>query len=750
MRSKLIPIFSVCLLLLVFSLFFKETFISGKLPVPSDSLIGLYHPWRDMYAQEYPRGVPFKNFLITDPIRQQIPWRKLAVDSFKKEELPKFNPYSLNGVSLLGNIQSGALYPLNILFMILSFPTAWTILVMLQVFFAGLFMYIFLRDRELHPFSASLGGISWALSGFSIAWLTWGTMMQTAMWLPLLLFAIDGWREQKKGMYLVLYCVASCFAFFAGHVQIFFYIFVFSLYYACYRFFFSGSRTVEKSGMGYVLGIAFTTVCIVSITSVQWVSLYHVVVNTSRVAEMNLIQKEGWFLPFRHLIQFVIPDFFGNPATLNYWGTWNYGELVGYIGIVPFLLVLVAIINKRFILHRFWILSLIGVSIFLLPTPLAFLPYTLNIPFISSLQPTRLMVLVCFVLSVLAAHGLHDVLHEKPKRMKLLLLILLAFSGAVGFIILGNPYALSGDVLTVIKRNSLLPFVFAGIGFFIIWGTTKFYPYRYLFVILLLVITSVDLLRFGWKFTPFTHQADFFPETSVISFLQSKGKDIHVMTTDEKIAPPNILSYYNIGSPEGYDPLISKRYEAFIAALERGKPDIHEPFGFNRIVNPNRFDSPLFPHLGVTHVLSLIDIDSLPLVFQEGETRVYEVTNHLKKAYIVDRVSVRRTDQEIIDRLFDPDFIPGREAVVEDEIELKDIKHNAAISSIHTADTSVFVQVVSDGDFFLVLTVPFDSWWRATIDQHPVTIYRTNFAFQGVLIPKGTHTVEFTYDIRYQ
>ena len=71
-----------------FSFYSSEYFlanrISGKLPVPSDTLVGLYHPWRDLYRDTNPRGVPFKNFLITDPVRQQIPWRKIVIDQWKE------------------------------------------------------------------------------------------------------------------------------------------------------------------------------------------------------------------------------------------------------------------------------------------------------------------------------------------------------------------------------------------------------------------------------------------------------------------------------------------------------------------------------------------------------------------------------------------------------------------------------------------------------------------------------------------
>ena len=106
------------LIVFIVIIFFWQTFIKGLLPIPSDTIIGLYHPFRDLYAKDYPRGIPFKNFLITDPLRQQYVWKNLSIESLKKGEIPLWNPYSFSGNPLLANMQSGVFYPLNLLFVL--------------------------------------------------------------------------------------------------------------------------------------------------------------------------------------------------------------------------------------------------------------------------------------------------------------------------------------------------------------------------------------------------------------------------------------------------------------------------------------------------------------------------------------------------------------------------------------------------------------------------------------------------------
>src|SRR5680860_1492629 len=94
MKCKLIPILLLVIIVLVF---FKSFVVSGKLPIPADTIVGIYHPFRDYYSKEYPRGIPFKNFAITDPVRQQYPWKNLSIDLLKKGEFPLWNQYSFGG-----------------------------------------------------------------------------------------------------------------------------------------------------------------------------------------------------------------------------------------------------------------------------------------------------------------------------------------------------------------------------------------------------------------------------------------------------------------------------------------------------------------------------------------------------------------------------------------------------------------------------------------------------------------------------
>ena len=101
-------------------------------------------------------------------------------------------------------------------------------------------------------------------------------------------------------------------------------------------------------------------------------------------------------------------------------------NLLVTLGVAPFLLALFGLTNFRE-KGKFFLGLLVGTLLFAFPT---FFweksPYLLNLPFISTAQPSRLMVIIDFCLAVFAAIGLDKIGDQKiPKRffnLKLLIL----------------------------------------------------------------------------------------------------------------------------------------------------------------------------------------------------------------------------------------------------------------------------------------------------------------------------------------
>lgn len=455
-------------------LFFHRFFFHGFLPIPSDTIVGLYHPYRDVLEKEYPRGLPFKNPLITDPIRQQYPWRNLSIESLKQLTLPLWNPYSMAGVPLLANFQSGVFYPLNILFFLFPFSFAWALLILLQPILASIFLYFYLRKMKLTSVASAFGAITFAFCGFSISWLEWGTIMQVALWLPLVLLAKENLLKKITWQWVILIIFAEVAQFFAGHLQTLFYSLLISSTYLLVRL---AQRIHEKYGKKkfiyhYIKSLApFVCIglCLLVITAMQWIPTLQFIGLSNRFIDQNDYTKPGWFIPVAHLVQLLAPDFFGNPATGNYWGTWNYGELVSYVGIVSLTMAVYAMLFRRDKKTLFFGLLGFLALLFSLDNPIARIPYVLHIPFLSSAQPTRLIFVLDFSLAVLAGLGLDYYLHKKNNIKYPLLLMSIGYIFLWGFSFWGKQFAsISIENLLVAKHNLILPtafFLFSVVGF---------------------------------------------------------------------------------------------------------------------------------------------------------------------------------------------------------------------------------------------------------------------------------------------
>ncbi len=698
------------LIFIVVLVFFYPVILQGKLPIPSDALVGLYHPWRDLYAEEYPRGMPFKNFLITDPVRQIIPWRKLAIEQVKESGKPGWNPYSFSGTPLDANNQAAPYYFLNILFFVFSFENAWTLLIILQPILAGVFMYLFLFNRKLSIPAALLGSISFAFSGFMVSWLEWGTIGHALLWLPLILYAIDKISYHSSAFYswILLFSLISSLT--AGHIQTAFYVILFSLFYSIYK----------------LRRISFIVMIFCTVGIFSYILLQPFIANffyATRIYDNDAWQKEGWFVPVVHLVQFFAPDFFGNPATGNYWGVWNYAELTGYIGVVSMIFAIAAIGYTRK-----WSIALLGILLLMVQNPISMLPYWFHIPVVSVLQPTRLMGIAGFVFCVLAAYGFDYFLRTIRFPKKSILLSGLIYTGLwVYAAVAGNDVAI---------RNLIFP-----TGIFII--TVMFIYFRkYVPAIIFVIILSLDILRFAWKFTPFTDPSLFFPMSNSIEFLKQDPDIFRIASVDDRLMPPSVEVYYGLESIAGYDPVNSADYERFIAVMQMG-PEVTPPYGFNRIIQPKNITSPLFHLLNVKYVLSLDEVKNpgFEKVFEEGSTKIYINENNLSRAYFVSNVVVKRRD-DILSSLSDPKNV----AYTEEDVGVHNGQPAGSVIISQYNNNSITLKTDTDREGFLFLSQIFHPGWRAYIDGSQVKIYRTNYIFSGIVVPAGAHTIGLEYN----
>lgn len=736
----------------VFILFYP-LFFKSLIPMPADIIVGLYYPWLD-YKWGYAVGVPVKNPLISDVPSLLYPWRSFAIDQLKNRALPLWNPFYFAGMPLLANFQSAVFSYINIFFLFLPKIWAWSAGVIIQPFLAVLFIYLFLRNRKLNQATALLGGIVFALSGFSVVWMEYNVHGHTAYFLPLLLFLIDKYFEKGKTRWLLGFSWAVAFQIFAGYLPIVIYSYlVIGLYVLVFYFKLDKLVLLIKLGFFWLAGLG--------LAAVQLLPGFELIRLSIRGIDPIVRASNASFLPPFHLFTLLAPDFFGNPATHNYWGQAFYDNFAFWVGSIALVLVLVALfsrLNRRFC--WFWGLILLLSLTLVIENPLG--KFLQKILLLEGGVAARALFVTDFSLAILAGYGLETLMKEKRKVLRSLLASLLPVLGILGFLgVLG--LRIDDPVNRLIAlRNLVIPtavFLFS-VPLFLGIVLAKRALLLCCSAALLLSLISVNLLYHAKKYLPFSKPELVFPSTPIIEFLQGQEKPFRFEPSG--VIPQNMWMPYGLEAASGSDALLPKRMGEFLTAIETGKiqKDI------SRVHSITNYDSPLFSLLNIEYILTkkktekgifspkgkppekFLDKTRYQLAFEDKTIQVYQDLKTLPRAFLVYDWEVIKDDQELIEQLSDPEFDLREQVVLERDLEFLPSDKKAKKQKIKWLEYQpgrLKMMVESDQPGLVFLADNFYPGWKAFVNGMETRIYRANYTFQAVKVDGGKHLVEFFY-----
>lgn len=160
--------------------------------------------------------------LQADGVLQFAVWRGLVLQSWSGFEPPFWNPYQLFGTPLLANSQSGALYPLHIIFGALQLPARLSITLLAWIHLAILGIGTFHMARRLGAteLGSIVAGAAFALSPFVLAWTPLASVPTTLAWLPwCAYFALGCSTEERKWRQAAGLAACVGLMVLAGHLQ---------------------------------------------------------------------------------------------------------------------------------------------------------------------------------------------------------------------------------------------------------------------------------------------------------------------------------------------------------------------------------------------------------------------------------------------------------------------------------------------------------------------------------------------------
>ena len=767
----------IVIFFLVF-VFFWKFFLKGLVPIPSDIIVGMFFPWLD-YKWGFAVGVPVKSPLLSDVVSQLWILRNLAIDLFKSGQNPFWNPYSLAGSPLVPIFLSSFFSPFNILFFIFDNVKAMALIIIFQPLLAMIFMYFLLKEFKLSSIPSIFGGVVFAFSGFMLNWLEYGNFGHTLLWLPFFILMTEKFNTGKNKLYILLLIIAQGISLSAGHLQMFFYSYLVWFFYFIVKVKFKSwwKSIIYAFCLLLIFIISFSFMIFPGVEAL-WFSI--------RTAENYISGNNFGFFPYLNFINFLAPDFFGNPATGNWWGkSFNYQELTGYFGLVPLIFAFwgLAVKDKKIL---FWKITFLLSLILAFKYPLGWLIYFLKIPLLSTASASRILSVTSFSGAILSAFCLEKFAKSEIKiNFKIFSIfwgIFLGYATAIIIsILLVNKYLSSGIVEASLKsispfmlnikvafRNMILPLgVFTIFTFFTLIKQkfSKSILLRQVFLLVVLGLTVLELFRYGWKYNPFTKPELYFPSTPLTDYLQKNVFIDRIEREKTALLPPNMWVPYRLFFASGYDPVYPLSYGKFLSLVSSGKPNFADVSRYGEIEN---YASPLYDLLGIKYALTVkTDKFSIPSLqgkpnykfnlkkFTEkisfGSVAILENNNSFPRAFLVKEIKVvkneKKSTEEIVKNLNNLKNI----AVVESQENLAlpfsniNPKFPSSVKFLSYNSGEVKLNVESPQNSFLVLTDTYFPGWKAFVDNKETKIYKTNLSFRGIFIPEGKHEIVFVY-----
>lgn len=733
--------FSFFFVFFVWLIFALPYFIKNTIPFPSTYQQTNFAPW-SAYKQYIG---PVKNGAMPDLITQIFPWKYFSIQELKHGKIPFWNPSGFGGTPHLANYQSAVFSPFNILFFILPFVNAWRLLVLFQPLLAGIFMLLFTKKIGLRSASSTIAAISFMFCGFITVWMAYATLGYAILFLPLALYAVESYEESKKSRFLFLLSISFPLSFFSGHFQISIYFSLVVLFFILYKLFiFKNIKNTIYLLISLFIGFLFTLPQVLPSLEFYSQSMRSGLYHTSEI------------IPWEYLPTLLAPDFFGNPVTRNDWFG-HYAEWNGYSGIVVLILSFYALLNLRKKYVLFFVI-LAGVSFVLaFPTPFTSFFSFLKIPVLGTSAASRGIVLFSFSISILGGMGFQFLLDFKKNWVyKIAWIIISLFVVFALWIIIFFGSNLNPQQIYIARQNSIFPTIIAFLCllfcFVLINAKGKI---KIIFIALIILLVSFDMLRFVNKWMPFDPIKYTFSSLNNRLIFSNPAYKARIQANMES----GVCAYYGFWCLGGYDSLYIDRYGTFIASLQTGKVTQAERSvvsfprqGLNTLAAMNLLNVKYVLHKhsddGVGWTFPFWQYpDQFKQIADDGVYKVLENKNVYPFAFLVNKYRIAKKDQDILDVMFARNTDLSKTLVLENpiKVELGSENNVGKLKIISQEPGKTVMQSSSIGNNLLFISIPFYPGWKAIIDGKSAKIMRADFAFQAVLISPGVHKIVFYY-----
>jgi hypothetical protein len=700
-----------------------------------------------------------KQFFWEDALQFSYPSLAYLLDALHHLRIPYWTPYVFSGTPFAAAVYNQTFYPVNWLLALLVNPgTHLSFLVaelyaIVHLLIAGLTMYAMFKGLGLSKPASMLGGFSYMLSGFMIIRVIHVTIICSLAWFPLIFLFFHRSLYERRVFWAFPAGLLFGLAILAGFPQFALFIAYFMGLYAVffvirkwreYRF-----ETVWRGALSLGL-LAFIGI---GIAAIQFLPSQQLVKYTA-YAKLSFQELTVASLQPRQLLTLLAPKFFGSVSgdgtdSVEFWagaGNYFYWETVIYAGIIPLILAIFALSERKRPLR--WFGLALGGSALLLALGKYTPVYRVALNVLPGLGrfriPGRLGGLFVLALAYLTGFGAEHFLNRNSAQPAKSLVKALAVSAGIAVFIwillaagafrgAAKSFA-SPDVYANSVRQwgffAILVLVMLGISFY---RTRKNTSLTLVFW-LLVTVTFIDLFSFGHEF----NASPFGPDEGMLmgGELRIQQQNITQLQQEERQEPFRINSRIpSLG-------MVMGRNQGNLDHLELIEG--YAPLGLSRY---DPFERPTQRMYDVLNVKYRCKLDSVnrALVLVPNPTQ-------MPRAWMAYHYEVLPKDQ-VLARLEDTSFdyrhialveqapsfpVPVSESSVANQVSLEQHEPEHLRLSVQTAETGM-----------LVLSETYFPEWKAWLDGKPATIYPVDYVLRGVTIPPGEHKLEMRYDPRW-
>jgi hypothetical protein len=623
-------------------------------------------------------------------------------------------------------------------------------------------------------------------------------MINALAWFPLLLLLSERLATRRVKSDVVWLGLTLAVQFLAGHAQLWFYgVWLIGLYVPVRVWQTSRQRGQPVLqillrgglGLGLALGLA------VLLAAGQLLPTAELTMKSPRssgAARYFALSYSFW--PWR-LLTLLLPDFFGNPAQSNYWGYAHSWEDHAYLGVLPFLLALIALgrayrsfwqpsspDEPRFQQIARFFAGLIPLSLILAlgwNTPVYLWVFD-NIPGFGYFQaPSRLLIWYTLGMTILAGVGAANFQIQPVQRRgwqrALMAGLGLTLAGLSGRVMLAgiNLTFLTATVTTGLLLTLALGLLLSQPAPIVPLKSISFWTLgRWQAVTLLFIIG--DLLWAAFPLQPTLPSTLFNQPIATAEIIRSQtGREVGRFFVADKLDDalkfgqyfqfkqfgptdlehwqnfretlvPNLGVYATLPSANNDDPLVVGQWQQLVDLIPAATPSQR---------------ARLLALMNVAYFIDAPDQTVWPTLYKDTQIAIQQVPDSQPRAYFVPQAHLVSTSQEAIDRLLAPDFDSRREVIIMDpNNQLRQpsgqpqedfaLTARPRVRLNQVGPHQVQVQVEAPTAGFVVLADTFYPGWQATVDGQPVSIWSANLAFRAVAVEAGTHELLFRYHPR--